>query len=112
MHDASVHLASDPAATCVGSLHTTTAHGTATVVVRGRLDDHLGEELAGVVGATVAGGVDRLDLDLRDVTSFTHGGAAALLACRDLCGPVPEGLHYRSGHGPGRDALLHAYRNG
>jgi hypothetical protein len=52
----------------------------------------------------------RLDVDIRRVTSFTHDGAAALAACRDVGAQLAQGLHYRTGQGPGREALLAAYQ--
>jgi hypothetical protein len=51
----------------------------------------------------------RVDIDLRHLQSWTHDGAAALVRCREICGDLPDGLHYRTGRGPGRAALLAAY---
>ena len=31
------------------------------------------------------------------------------MRCRAVCGDLPDGLHYRTGRGPGRAALLAAY---
>ena len=41
--------------------------------------------------------------------SWTQEGAVALVRCREICGDLPDGLHYRTGRGPGRAALLAAY---
>jgi hypothetical protein len=51
----------------------------------------------------------RIDVDLRALDSFTDAGARALVGCRELGARLPEGLHYRTGRGPGREALLAAY---
>ena len=50
-----------------------------------------------------------MDIDLCSLTGYTDAGAGSLVACRDLCTELPDGLHYRTGQGPGRDALLAAY---
>ena len=54
-------------------------------------------------------GPSRIDVDLRALESYTDAGARALVGCRDLGAKLPEGLHYRTGRGPGREALLAAY---
>ena len=81
------------------------------LVVRGDLDARAGKALE--TAAASAGArpdeVTRVDVDLRAVDSFTPEGAAALLCCRDLTDGLSEGLHYRTGRGPGREALLAAY---
>ena len=56
--------------------------------------------------AAVADGPERVDIDLRSLQSWTQDGAAALVRCREICGDLPDGLHYRTGRGPGRAALL------
>ena len=43
--------------------------------------------------------------------SFTDDGARALVTCRTLGSDLPGGLHYRTSRGPGREALLSAYRD-
>ena len=57
----------------------------------------------------IADGAERLEIDLCSLTGFTDGGACSLVACRHLCEGLADGLHYRTGQGPGRDALLAAY---
>ena len=61
------------------------------------------------LGAPSTARPSRIDVDLRSLDSFTDAGARALVGCRDLASHLPEGLHYRTGRGPGRDALLAAY---
>lgn len=73
------------------------------------LDRTTGRLLVDAVTCAVAARPERLDIDLRAVTAWTCEGAAALVRCREICRDLPQGLHYRSGRGPGRDALLAAY---
>jgi acetyl-CoA carboxylase carboxyltransferase component len=85
--------------------------GTVIITVRGHLDGSAGGAL--LQAATVAVGAKgacRLDIDLRALDSFTPEGADALVACRAVGAQLPEGLHYRTGRGAGRSALLSAYR--
>ena len=82
------------------------------LIVRGRLDDVVGSDLAVATEGAVGRQARRLDIDLREVSSFTVEGAAALRACRTRAAGLREGLHYRTGRGPGRDALLAAYPRG
>lgn len=79
--------------------------------LHGHLDGDAGRILLEAVNAAAAHDADRLDVDVRAVTSFTADGAAALAACRELGAQLPQGLHYRTGQGPGRDALLAAYQH-
>jgi hypothetical protein len=89
-----------------------TAHGTAVVIaVEGGLDISTGNALIDAAAAAVAGGPSHLDIDLRGLESFTDEGARALVTCRALGSDLPGGLHYRTSRGPGREALLAAYRN-
>jgi hypothetical protein len=74
-----------------------------------RLDDAMGVALLEAARAAAASGAERLDIDLRSVQFFTPGGAAALVECRDIGAGLPAGLHYRTGKGPGQEALLSAY---
>jgi hypothetical protein len=77
------------------------------------LADHLdaaaGEALVTAAEAAVTTEPDRVDIDLRGLQSWTRDGVAALVRCRAVCGDLPDGLHYRTGRGPGRAALLAAY---
>jgi hypothetical protein len=73
------------------------------------LDAATGAALVAAVEAALTTEPDRVDIDLRALQSWTQDGAAALLRCREICGDLPDGLHYRTGRGPGRAALLAAY---
>jgi hypothetical protein len=89
-----------------------TSHGTAVVIaVEGGLDQSTGEALVDAATAAVATRPSHLDIDLRGLESFTDEGARALVTCRALGSGLPGGLHYRTSRGPGRDALLSAYRH-
>jgi hypothetical protein len=68
-----------------------------------------GGALLDAASQAVASDPERIEVDLRALESYTPAGARALVGCRDLGARVPEGLHYRTGRGPGRDALMAAY---
>jgi hypothetical protein len=73
------------------------------------LDLAAGRALLDAVSAAIAANRARVDIDLCSITGWTDDGAKALVQCRELCCDLPDGLHYRTGRGPGRDALLAAY---
>ncbi len=73
------------------------------------LDAQIGAALVAAADAALATQPDRVDIDLRNLQSWTQEGALALVRCREICGDLPDGLHYRTGRGPGRAALLAAY---
>ncbi len=73
------------------------------------LDATVGRALVDAATAAVADTPERLDIDLRQLRSWTPEGAIALVRCREICTDLADGLHYRTGKGPGRDALLSAY---
>jgi hypothetical protein len=73
------------------------------------LDPLVGRVLVDAVTSAVANGPERVDIDLRALTDWTAEGVQALVRCRELCRDLPDGLHYRTGRGPGREALLAAY---
>jgi hypothetical protein len=73
------------------------------------LDPLVGRVLVDAVESAVATSPQRVDIDLRSITAWTEEGARSLVRCRELCRDLPDGLHYRTGRGPGRDALLAAY---
>ena len=73
------------------------------------LDATAGRALVDAATAAVADAPERLDIDLRQLQSWTPEGALALVRCREICTDLADGLHYRTGRGPGRDALLSAY---
>lgn len=79
------------------------------LTVRGHLDVTVGDAVTAATEGAVRRQARRLDIDLREVLSFTLEGVAALRACRSLAAGLREGLHYRTGRGPGRQALLAAY---
>jgi hypothetical protein len=89
-----------------------TSDGTAVVIaVDGGLDQSTGNALIDAATAAVATGPSHLDIDLRGLDSFTDEGARALVTCRSLGSHLAGGLHYRTSRGPGREALLAAYRD-
>ena len=73
------------------------------------LDASTGEALVAAAQAALDTAPERVDIDLRALQSWTQDGAVALVRCREVCTDLPEGLHYRTGRGPGRAALLAAY---
>ena len=93
------------------SIRVETEGSTVVISVERCLDNIVGEALLSAASAAVATGPTRLDIDLRSLEDFTDEGADALVSCRELGAKLAEGLHYRTGRGPGRDALLTAYRD-
>jgi hypothetical protein len=73
------------------------------------LDGRAGAALVAAAEAALGTQPERVDIDLTALQSWTQEGAAALVRCREVCGDLPDGLHYRTGRGPGRAALLAAY---
>ena len=89
---------------------TVRAEGSAVVLaLSDLLDSTVGEVLIDAVTCAVATAPERVDIDLRELTSWTAEGARSLVRCREICSDLPDGLHYRTGRGPGREALLAAY---
>ncbi|MGE3620344.1 MAG: hypothetical protein AB7L84_07775 [Acidimicrobiia bacterium] len=80
-----------------------------TLQIRDCLDAAAAAKLVAATREAVAGSAERISIDLRELRAWTEDGARALVECRELCAEVPAGLHYRTGRGPGRDALLAAY---
>jgi hypothetical protein len=89
----------------------TTEGRTVVLAVVHCLDEAAGGALLDAASAALDSAPDRIDVDLRALDSFTDAGARALVGCRDLSTRLPEGLHYRTGRGPGRDALMAAYND-
>jgi hypothetical protein len=87
----------------------TEAGDVVVLTVRGRLDGDTGAALVRAASTAVGDEAVRVDIDLCSITGFTTEGARWLVRCRRLSGQLPEGLHYRSGRGPGQEALLAAY---
>lgn len=79
------------------------------LTINGNLDGQAGAALLKQATAALQERACRVDIDLRSLTGFTDQGAAALGACRRMCAGLTEGLHYRTGQGPGRHALLAAF---
>jgi hypothetical protein len=85
--------------------------GGVVLAVEGYLDETTGEELVKSTAAAVEEQTARLDIDLSACTGYTDEGAGSLVACRELCSDLPDGLHYRTTPGPGQEALLSAYQD-
>jgi hypothetical protein len=117
MCSATAGVPAGPAATgskaAVGStpspIDVTTEGGTVVLAVVHCLDEEAGGALLDAAHAALGAAPDRIEVDLRLLESFTPAGARALVGCRDLSVKLPEGLHYRTGRGPGREALMAAY---
>jgi hypothetical protein len=89
-----------------------TVHTAGTTVVLSLaedLDDEAGDALVAAATAALHAEPERIDIDLRSLRSWTPRGARALVTCRQVCTDLLGGLHYRTGRGPGREALLAAY---
>ena len=80
------------------------------LAVASLLDAETGSALVEAAEAALVAEPERVDIDLTALQSWTQDGAAALVRCRAVCGDLPDGLHYRTGRGPGRAALLAAYQ--
>jgi hypothetical protein len=87
-----------------------TEPGAVVLEVSTLLDADAGAALVAAAEAALTTEPQRVDIDLTALQSWTQGGAAALVRCRAVCGDLPDGLHYRTGRGPGRAALLAAYQ--
>lgn len=84
--------------------------GVVVLRVRGCLDGAAGAALVKAASeAAVERAPSRINIDLCSVTGFTPEGARWLLRCRRLSADLRDGLHYRTGRGPGQEALLVAY---
>jgi hypothetical protein len=79
------------------------------LTIHGCLDRSAAGALVAATATAVEARPARVEIDLCSLTGFTAEGAGALAACRELCTGVPGGLHYRTGQGAGREALLAAY---
>ena len=86
-----------------------TEPGAVVLEVADLLDAGTGAALLAAAEAATAKDPQRVDIDLTALRSWTQEGATALVQCREVCSDLPEGLHYRTGRGPGRAALLAAY---
>ncbi len=86
-----------------------TVGGAVVLELSNLLDAYAGEALVAAAEAALTTEPHRVDIDLRALKSWTQDGVRSLVRCRAVCGDLPAGLHYRSGRGPGRAALLAAY---
>ena len=86
-----------------------TEPGAVVLEVSTLLDAGAGAALVAAAEAALITEPQRVDIDLTALQSWTKEGAAALVRCREVCTDLPDGLHYRTGRGPGRAALLAAY---
>jgi predicted transcriptional regulator len=98
-----------PVGSTPSSIDVTTEGRTVVLAVVRCLDEATGDALLDAATAALDSAPDRIDVDLRALESFTAAGAQALVGCRDLSVKLPEGLHYRTGRGAGREALMAAY---
>lgn len=73
------------------------------------LDAATGSALVAAAESAVVAVPERVDIDLQQLQAWTAEGVTSLVRCREICRDLPGGLHYRTGRGPGRDALLAAY---
>jgi len=83
--------------------------GRVTLSIEGDLDHGTATALIESVADAVTALPNRIDVDLRQLTSYAEPGAEALGRCRDLCSELPFGLHFRTEGGPGQNALLDAF---
>lgn len=81
------------------------------LAVQGCLDESAGQALVRHAAEAIGVQPARLDIDLSACTGYTEEGAGSLVACRELCSELPDGLHYRTTPGPGQEALLAAYHD-
>jgi hypothetical protein len=94
------------------SIRVSTGGSTVVIAVEHRLDAVAGQSLLrAALDAIETQQPERVEIDLRALQDYDDDGAAALAACRSLATRLPEGLHYRTGRGPGREALLVAYQD-
>jgi hypothetical protein len=94
------------------SIRVSTEGSTVVIAVEHRLDAVAGQSLLrAALDAIESQRPERVEIDLRALQDYDDDGAAALAACRSLGTGLAEGLHYRTGRGPGREALLVAYQD-
>jgi hypothetical protein len=83
----------------------------AVVTVRGRLDAATAVDLESLVRDLVEHGLVGLEIDLREVAEWSGAGADGLVRCHRIAARLTDGLRYRTGRGPGHEALLAAYQH-
>ncbi|MGH9119576.1 MAG: hypothetical protein ACRD0A_17375 [Acidimicrobiales bacterium] len=109
MDVASPRPPAQPVSPAPGLVQAVTVDSTLTLLVHGRLDAAAGAALLDSVRTGRAPGVNRLEVDLRDVGEFTDDGADCLVGVRELGVGLAHGVHYRTTAGAGADALLVAF---
>ena len=65
------------------------------------LDATAGDALVDAATAAVADAPERLDIDLRTLRSWTPTAPSPSCAAGSICADLADGLHYRTGRGPG-----------
>jgi hypothetical protein len=106
----SERLPSPPGGVEVGGSVTVAREGTTVVLTpTGQLDEAGATDLLAAVAGALGTDPARIDIDLCAIVGFTPEGAACLVECRERCGALVDGLHFRTSRGPGRHALLMAF---
>lgn len=91
------------------AIERTAAGDVVVLTVRGCLDGAAGAALLEAAAHAAETPPARIVIDLCSLSGFTPEGARWLLRCRRLSAGLRDGLHYRTGRGPGQEALLVAY---
>jgi hypothetical protein len=92
-----------------GLVQAVTVGSTLTLLVHGPLDVATARALVEAAGSGLGPGVDRLEVDLRDVDDYTEDGAGSLIELRELGRGLAHGVHYRTAAGAGSEAFLDAF---
>ena len=74
---------------------------------------HLGAEAGGLLHDLVraaASTASAVEIDVGEVSSFTHAGAAELVKCQAVGSVLPGGVRYRASSELGRRLLLAVFR--
>lgn len=79
------------------------------LALMGHLDGVAGRALVETAAVAAENAVNRVEIDLAGVSSFTVEGAEALSGCGLLHEALPRGVGLRAVGGAGRAALLAAY---
>lgn len=80
--------------------------GTGVLVVSGNLNAEAATVIEGLCDRARAESPRRLQVDLRQVTGFTSGGAAAITDCLALRRDLPDGVVITVATDAGRRAML------
>ena len=84
-----------------------TEAGAVVLELSDTLDATVGQALVEAATAAVAGAPERLDIDLRQLRTWTPDGAIALVRCREICGDLRRrpALPHRARPRPRRPAV-------